>query len=736
MSDRYAKLVNAPGISQIAGQLGLPRPVTLERRDGGPLVKGKVLSGAAPGGRLERPLKAALDAIAVERAGAEGPAKALVFDASGIADSTELVELQRFFYPAVGRLERNGRVVVLGTPPADAGSSRAATAQRALEGFTRSLGKEVGGRGATAQLVLVSEGGEGQLESTLRFLLSPRSAYVSGQVVRVGKGVAPLPEIDWDRPLDGKVALVTGASRGIGAAIAETLAADGARIVGLDVPQAAESLQGVVEKVGGANPIELDITEPDAPARIAERFSDGHVDVVVHNAGVTRDRTIAKMPEDRWSELMEINLSSEERINDALLEAGLLASNGRIVCVSSMSGIAGNSGQTNYATSKAGVIGMVEALAPELAGREATINAVAPGFIETQMTAAMPIGPREAGRRMSSLSQGGLPVDVAETIAWFASPGLDRGQRQRGPGLRPEPAGGVMRTRALDNSPSILPLYARAAAPLIPGASLLPFVPGGGGEIPELELTLAGVRAEPDAVAAYDRVCGFPLRDDLPPTYPHVLAFPLHMAVMADGSFPFGAVGLVHLENRIAQRRPIGIDEELSLTVRPTALQPHPKGSTFSLVTEARAGEELVWESTSTILRRGGGSSESRSYGERTPDGRRFHAHRRVGPGRRPRTPLCGGVGGPEPDPHALADREAARLPGGDRPRDVDEGPLPGGAREPASRRLRGRGRLPPPDPAAGDGSSSAAARRVQEGSSSSSETRRRRHHHLEGSVK
>jgi 3-oxoacyl-[acyl-carrier protein] reductase len=120
---------------------------------------------------------------------------------------------------------------------------------------------------------------------------------------------------------------------------------------------------------------------------------------------------------------MEINLSSEERINDALLDSKRLNDNGRIVCVSSMSGIAGNSGQTNYAASKAGVIGMVEALAPELAKRKATINAVAPGFIETQMTAAMPIGPREAGRRLSSLSQGGLPVDVAETIAWFAWPG-------------------------------------------------------------------------------------------------------------------------------------------------------------------------------------------------------------------------------------------------------------------------------------------------------------------------
>jgi acyl dehydratase len=168
-----------------------------------------------------------------------------------------------------------------------------------------------------------------------------------------------------------------------------------------------------------------------------------------------------------------------------------------------------------------------------------------------------------------------------------------------------------MASRTLTSAPSILPLYARAAAPMIPGASLLPFIPGGGGEIPDLDLTLAGVRAEPDAVAAYAKVCGFSLRDHLPPTYPHVLAFPLHMAVMADGSFPFGAVGLVHIENRIVQHRRIGIGEELTLRVRPTKLQPHPRGRTFTLVSEARVGRQKVWEGVSTMLRRGGGSGES-----------------------------------------------------------------------------------------------------------------------------
>jgi 3-oxoacyl-[acyl-carrier protein] reductase len=421
MADRYSQVVNAPVVGTIAKQLGLPQPVSLDRyKEGQPVVGGPVLTGAAPASRLTKEIAAVLDSIKAERAGAEGKAKALVFDATGIADSTELVELQRFFYPAVSRLQRSGRAIVLGTPPSEAGSTPAHIAQRALEGFTRSLGKEIGGRGSTAQLVYVEPGAEDQLESTLRFLLSPKSAYVSGQVIRVGKGVAPSPKIDWERPLEGKVALVTGASRGIGAAIANTLARDGAEVVGLDIPQMSADLKAVTEAIGGRS-IEIDITADEAPEVIASELSEG-VDVVVHNAGVTKDRTIAKMPEERWAQLMEINLSSEERINDALLGGKLLNGNGRIIGVSSMAGIAGNNGQTNYAASKAGVIGMVEAMAPELAKRKATINAVAPGFIETQMTAAMPIGPREAGRRLSSLSQGGLPVDVAETIAWFASP--------------------------------------------------------------------------------------------------------------------------------------------------------------------------------------------------------------------------------------------------------------------------------------------------------------------------
>jgi 3-oxoacyl-[acyl-carrier protein] reductase len=420
MSDLYAQLVNSAPGRLIAPRVGLPRPVELERHSVGESDEaGTVLIGAAPSGRLGKELERLLGGIGARRPErSDSPVGALVFDATGISDSTELVELQRFFHPNVKRVEQSGRVVVLGTPPAGL-PARAATTQRALEGFTRSLGKEIG-RGIGVQLVYVANGAEDELESTLRFLLSPRSAYVSGQVIRISRGVVKAPSLEWEQPLDGLRALVTGASRGIGEAIATVLHRDGAEPILLDVPALSEELREVAERLE-AETIELDIADGDAPATIAERLSDG-IDLVVHNAGVTRDRTIAKMPEDRWSSLIEINLSSEERINDELLHRDLLRENGRIVCVSSMSGIAGNSGQTNYATSKAGVIGMVEALAPELAKRGATINAVAPGFIETQMTEQMPIAIREAGRRMNSMSQGGLPVDVAETIAWLASP--------------------------------------------------------------------------------------------------------------------------------------------------------------------------------------------------------------------------------------------------------------------------------------------------------------------------
>ncbi|GLH94850.1 3-oxoacyl-ACP reductase [Phytohabitans aurantiacus] len=420
MSDRYATFANSGPGRALVKRLGLPAPPSLRRhRPGDPLVPGPVLVEAAAGGRLHEPVRAILKAAGVSDAGERY--SGLIFDATGITDSTDLKSLYDFFHPNARALLPSGRVIVLGTPPEACESPREATAQRALEGLTRSIGKEFG-RGTTAQLVYVTPGAEGATESTLRFLLSGRSAYVSGQVIRIGPSAFTMPA-DWDRPLDGKVALVTGAARGIGAAIARVLARDGAQVVALDMPAAGDALADVANDIRGTA-YQLDLTAADAPGRLADHIADRHgrLDIVVHNAGITRDKTIARMDADRWDSVLDVNLSSQERINDVLLARDLIPHGGRLVGVASIAGIAGNRGQTNYATSKAGVIGLVESMAPVLIDREITINAVAPGFIETRMTAKMPVMLREAGRRMNSMSQGGLPVDVAETIAWFASP--------------------------------------------------------------------------------------------------------------------------------------------------------------------------------------------------------------------------------------------------------------------------------------------------------------------------
>lgn len=348
---------------------------------------------------------------------------ALVFDATGAQCAQDLRRLYDFFQPVLRGLQRCGRIVVLGRPPLESSKPEVSATQAALEGFTRSLAKEIGKRGATAHVVFVSSGAEKALAGPLRFLLSPRSAYVSGQPFWVSERVvSPSVETPWIYALEGKVALVTGAARGIGAATAERLAQEGAHVICLDRPEDDGPTSKLARSIHG-KVLSVDVTHPEAPQQICRMIEDttGGIDIVVHNAGITRDKTLARMKPEHWDMTMNVNLQSVIRITEALL-AGLLREQGRIICLSSVSGIAGNMGQTNYAASKSGVVGLVRGLAAQLASRGITANAIAPGFIETRLTDAMPVVIREVARRMNNLSQGGQPVDVAEAITFLALP--------------------------------------------------------------------------------------------------------------------------------------------------------------------------------------------------------------------------------------------------------------------------------------------------------------------------
>ena len=296
------------------------------------------------------------------------------------------------------------------------------TVQRGLQGFVKSLAKEIGRNGATANLLLVEKGGEASIDAPVRFMLSAGSAFMNAQLLTAASPVTPV-EGDWRRPLMGKMLVVTGAARGIGLAIAEVLSRDGAIVIGVDIPQAEEELTSNMRRLGGLA-LALDITSDGAETLLrdfcAAQTSSLHG--IVHNAGITRDKMLSRMSEQQWNMLMQVNLGSVQRINAALLETDLLDNGGKIIGVASISGIAGNRGQTNYGFSKSAIIGMVETLAEPCAARGITVNGVAPGFIETQMTAAIPFVTRQMGRRLSSLGQGGLPIDVAEVIGFFVSP--------------------------------------------------------------------------------------------------------------------------------------------------------------------------------------------------------------------------------------------------------------------------------------------------------------------------
>lgn len=425
MTDKYTQLVNQGLGRNVAKKLGLPQPAILRRyQPGQPLITGPVLVQGTTSGAdalaatlLAWDLDVRRHAVPRERLGA------IILVLDDVAHPDELERPILSVASSLRDLAPSGRFVTVSRPVTDGVAPAQAAARQGVDGFLRSLAMELRA-GATGNGILLGDAVEATSPSTLaavRFLLSGRSAYVDGQFLTVTSPDGQLPA-DFDKPLAGKVAVVTGAARGIGAAIARTLHRDGATLVLVDIPAAGDHLAGVANELHGTA-LQLDISREDAGQRIIDHAVQRHgrLDIVIHNAGITRDKLLANMDHTRWSSVINVNVAAQLRINDALLASDHFRNSPRIVSVASTSGIAGNRGQTNYAASKAGVMGMVRAAAPLLSERGGTINAVAPGFIETDMTARVPLVLREAGRRLNSLRQGGQPTDVAEAIAFLAS---------------------------------------------------------------------------------------------------------------------------------------------------------------------------------------------------------------------------------------------------------------------------------------------------------------------------
>lgn len=408
----------------IAGKTGLPQPTDLPRfMDRPQPVLGPVLVlGTSQGTEDIANQILAWDGD-VRRHGDElDKIGTIVVVLDEITNPTDTGPIIRELPAAFKKIKTGGRVLTI---------SRAATeddpavnaARAGVEGFIRTLAKEAR-HGATANGIVVDDDVEITASSVigaLRFFLTAKSAFISGQTLRVSDDGGGIPAL-WEQHLAGKNVLVTGAARGIGAAIARTLSRDGAKVIVLDVPGSGSALSELANEIG-AIPLQMDITSENAGQRIVDELTKRNIvlDGFVHNAGITRDKYFANMTDDRWDAVIDVNIAAQLRINDVLLASDRLGDHFRLVSLASTSGVAGNAGQANYAYSKSAVMGMVAALGPILAERGGTANAVAPGFIETEMTGKIPPVQREIFRRSNSLKQGGLPLDVAETVSFLLS---------------------------------------------------------------------------------------------------------------------------------------------------------------------------------------------------------------------------------------------------------------------------------------------------------------------------
>jgi 3-oxoacyl-[acyl-carrier protein] reductase len=225
-------------------------------------------------------------------------------------------------------------------------------------------------------------------------------------------------------PLTGEIALVTGASRGIGAAIADLLAARGATVIGTATSDAGAQAIGERLAAHGGHGRRLDVTDGASVEALIDAIGKefGAVSVLVNNAGITRDQLLMRMKDEDWSAIIDTNLTSVFRASKAVMRGMMKARKGRIISIASVIGLTGNAGQSNYAAAKAGIIAFSKSLAKEIGSRGITVNVVAPGFIETDMTRALPEDAKQALMAQIALGRLGAPADIAEAVAFLASP--------------------------------------------------------------------------------------------------------------------------------------------------------------------------------------------------------------------------------------------------------------------------------------------------------------------------
>lgn len=345
---------------------------------------------------------------------------ALVVDGRNVSNATALKAVFDQLQAGVKNINTNGKVLIYSIQPELLEDVHHSTYQRALEGISRSLAKELGGRGTTVNLVKLPPHVELKNYTTVQeFFTSGRSAFITGQAVAANEASKS------GRELSEKICVVTGGAGGIGSATVKRLAAEGATVVIADMPQMEERANSLLsDKVFFLG---ADLTDESARKKLLETVKEQHgrIDVLVNNAGITRDKTLKNMPEHYWDQLIAINLTAVINLTEDALAMGLIPQGGRIISTSSISGIAGNFGQTNYTATKAALIGYSASKSKELKTKGITSNAIAPGYIETDMVKTMPLMTRIFAERLTSLAQAGKPEDIAEAMAFLAHPGAE-----------------------------------------------------------------------------------------------------------------------------------------------------------------------------------------------------------------------------------------------------------------------------------------------------------------------